>query len=115
MASFFRNVLASGIGATEQLIMTTGALTPNANPTANTTVIGLSLTNTTENIVLASIRLDNGPTSAYFVKEVAVPPNQSLRVINGGEKLILAPDTDVYMSSSSAASLDLVLSCVEIV
>jgi hypothetical protein len=72
MASFFRNVLASGIGATEQLIMTTGAITPNANATAYTTIIGLSLTNTTENIVLASIRLDNGTTDAYFVKEVHV-------------------------------------------
>lgn len=120
MASFFRNVLYDGIGTTEELILTTGNILGVSRPTANTTVIGLSLTNKTENIVLANIRLaDNNQSTpndtAYYVKEVAVPPNQSLRVINGGEKLILAPDTEMYIQSSADDSLDLVLSCVEIV
>ena len=122
MASFFRNVLYSGLGSTETKILTTGNINGVARPTANTTVIGLSLTNMTENVVLASIRLKDtsGDVSApydegYYIKEVAVPANQSLRVINGGEKLILAPSTEMYITASDDASLDLVLSCVEIV
>lgn len=122
MASFFRNVLYSGLGSTETKVLTTGNINGVSRPTANTTVIGLSLTNVTENVVLASIRLVDisGSVSApynqgYYIKEVAVPPNQSVRVVNGGEKLILAPSTEVYIRASDDASLDLVLSCVEIV
>jgi hypothetical protein len=44
-----------------------------------------------------------------------VPANQSLRVINGGEKLVLAGDMKVYVLSSVAASLDFIASYVEII
>jgi hypothetical protein len=108
MASTFRNILTSNIGTNGATpVLTTGS-------SAKTTVIGLSLTNTTENAVLASIRLNDGSVNAYFIKEVPVPPNQSLRVINGGEKLILGSSTTVTITSNTDNSLDLVMSFVEI-
>ena len=108
MASTFRNILKTNIGISGATpVLTTGS-------TAKTTVIGLSLTNTTENAVLASIRLNDGLVNAYFIKEVPVPPNQSLRVINGGEKLILGSSTTVTITSNIDNSLDLVMSFVEI-
>ena len=108
MASTFRNILKTNIGTNGATpVLTTGA-------TAKTTVIGLSLSNLTENVVLANIRLNDGSTNAYFVKEVPVPPNQSLRVINGGEKLILGSSTTVTITSNIDNSLDLVMSFVEI-
>lgn len=116
MASFFRNILESNIGIDDVEILTVSTNT-------RSTVIGLSLTNLTGGIVLASIRLellDSAPpndvlSSAYYVKEVIVPPNQSLRVINGGEKLILAGDMRMYIHSNVEDSLDLVMSYVDIV
>jgi hypothetical protein len=116
MASFFRNKLESGIGTIPVEIISVGTNT-------RSTVIGLSLTNLTGAIVLASIRLDledaNPPNSvlstAYYVKEVIVPPNQSLRVINGGEKLIMAGNMKMYVNSNIDDSLDLVMSYVDIV
>lgn len=83
---------------------------------AKTTVIGLSLTNLTSSMVLASIRLADTveATSAYYAKEVIVPPNQSLRVINGGERLVLGPSTTIYVQTNLSASLDMVMSYVEI-
>lgn len=112
MTTFFRNRLESEIGTTEKEIISVGT-------NSRVTVIGLSLTNLTDNIVLASIRLENTTASApndsaYFIKEVAVPPNQSLRVINGGEKLVMAGDMIMYAISNTDASLDLVASYVEI-
>jgi len=112
MATAFKNVLSTAIGTTEvEIIATTTA--------ARATVIGLSLTNLTGGIILASIRVVNTVASspnnsAYFVKEVVLPPNQSLRIINGGEKLVLAGDMKVYVNSNVAASIDLVASYVEI-
>jgi hypothetical protein len=110
MASTFRNLLVSGIGTVHSSpVLTTGG-------SVKTTVIGLSLTNMTTDIVLASIQLvDSGAsTSAYYLKDVLIPPNQSLRVINGGEKLILGSNVDVYVFSNTTSALDLVMSFVEI-
>jgi hypothetical protein len=113
MATYFRNTLISEIGVTEVLIAST-------TNTSRATFIGMSLTNLTAGIVLANIRLVNTAETApndtaYYIKDVVVPPNQSLRVINGGEKLVLAGDMEVYVQASLADSLDLVASYVEII
>jgi hypothetical protein len=109
MATVFKNVLNTGIGTTPTTVLTT-------NSTATTTVIGLSLTNTTPDIILASIQLNDtiASTTAYFVNNIVIPPNTSARVINGGERLVLGPSTHVNISSNTANSIDLVMSWVEI-
>jgi hypothetical protein len=115
MATFFRNTLRSDIGSSLTTILTTGS-------TSKTTVIGLSLTNLLDVPVQASVQISdpngggNGvETHAYYIKNVVVPPNQSLRVINGGEKLVLGSSTDLKVKSNAADSLDLVMSYVEII
>ena len=109
MATTFRNVLQSGIGTTPTTVLTTTV-------GVKTTVVGLSITNTTPNAVLTSILLQDtvASTSAYYVSNVPVPPNQSLRVINGGERLVLGPSTNIIVTSSASSSLDMVLSFVEV-
>ena len=108
MATFFRNATENAIGPVEVLVASSGS-------SARFTVIGMSLTNLTESVVLATIRLEKASTSTYFIKEVIIPPNQSLRVINGGEKLIVDSSTDIYVKSNTDSSLDLIMSYVEIV
>jgi hypothetical protein len=87
-----------------------------SNASAKTTVIGLSLTNTSPNILLSSVQLQDSVagTSAYYAKDIPIPPNQSLRLVSAGEKLILGPSTNVLVSASSQASMDAILSFVEI-
>ena len=46
---------------------------------------------------------------------MVLPPNTSLRVLNGGEKLILTPNNNLFVSSNVANSIDCILSTVEIV
>ena len=110
MATLFKNKLFSELGTTETTVLTTES-------NAKTTVIGLSLTNLTGSIVLVSMRIVDtlASTSAYYIKDTILPPNQSLRVINGGERLVLGPSTEIRLDASAEASLDLVLSYVEIV
>ena len=113
MATFFRNKLQSEIGVTEVEVI-------NVDTNSRVTVIGMSVTNLTGGIVLATIRVENTVAttpndSAYYIKDVVVPPNQSLRVINGGEKLVLAGDMKVYVNSNVADSLDFIASYVEII
>jgi hypothetical protein len=113
MATFFRNKLESEIGISEVSVIAVGT-------TSRVTIIGMSLTNLTEDVVRATIRIENteevSPNdSAYYIKNVLVPANQSLRVINGGEKLVLAGDMNVYVQSDTANSLDFIASYVEII
>jgi hypothetical protein len=109
MATAFKNKLATGLGITPTTVITT-------NSAANTTVIGFSLTNTTGGIIQVSILLQDtiNVTSAYFMKNITVAPNTSVRAVTGGEKLILSPSTNVIINSTSDSSVDLVMSWVEI-
>jgi hypothetical protein len=110
MASTFHNTLYNAIGTTPTNVHTTIS-------NGNTTVIGLSLTNLTSTIVTVSIQLQdtNNSINAYFLTGVMIPPNQSLRAVTGGEKLIIGPSTNIVITSSTDSSLDLVMSYVEIV
>lgn len=110
MATLFKNNLIAGLGTNETTILTTAS-------NARTTVIGLSLANLTDSIVLTSIKVSDptAGTSAYYMKDVIVPPNQSLRAVNGGERLVLAPGSSLLLKSNIDNSIDVVMSFVEII
>jgi hypothetical protein len=109
MTTAFKNKLTTSLGAGPATVMT-------SNASANTTVIGFSLTNTTAYFVTVTVQLQDtiAGTSSYYISNVVVPANQSLRIVTGGEKLILGPSTNVIITTSMANSLDLVMSYVEI-
>jgi len=117
-------ISAKSGGATQTLTTTVGTMTVTAGGAvpvvvsannATVTMIGLSLANTTTSLVLATIYLQDGANNnntSNFAYQLPIPPNQSLRIINGGEKLILGNSMSVYVYSSQAASLDAVASYV---
>lgn len=109
MTTLFKSKLIASLGTTPTTAFTSSG-------TSTTTVIGLSFTNLTDSIVLASVQINDtvANTTAYFIKNVILPPNQSLRVINGGERLVMGPSTNLIVSSNTDASLDTVISYVEI-
>ena len=109
MATTFRNKVVTEIGTA-----TTEVLATNANN--RITVVGFSLANLTDGVVLIDVTLrDEDSATGYYAKEMILPPNTSLRVLNGGEKLILTPNNNLYVRSNVDASIDAVLSTVEIV
>lgn len=108
MANFFKNKVVNEVGTTPVTLYEAGASTRG-------TVIGLSMANLTDSNILGSVTVtDDVGTTGYFVKDVIIPPNSSLRVVNGGEKLIIAPNNIIKASASQDASLDVVMSYVEI-
>jgi hypothetical protein len=109
MATNFKNKVAKNVGTTPvQLAQTTSA--------QRATAIGLSVTNLTETIVTVSVLLtDDSSTTGYFLKDVEIAPQSSLRAINGGEKLIIAPDNELIAYANMPDAVDIILSYVEIV
>lgn len=109
MATTFKNKVVSNIGTDRTEVLAT-------NENSRVTVVGFSLANLTEGVVLVDIELqDESSVTGYYAKEMIIPPNTSLRVLNGGEKLILTPTNNLYVSANVDDSVDCILSTVEIV
>jgi len=109
MATFFKNAVQKNIGTEVVEIYSTNAST-------RATVIGLSLTNLTQNFVYVDVLLqDDTSVAGYYVKEALVSANTSLRLVNQGEKLIIAPSNTLLVKSSATDSIDAILSYVEVV
>ena len=109
MATTFKNTVVKEVGLQPILAV-------EVPENTKTTVIGLSLTNLLENIVYASILIqDDTSVQVYFLKDVMVPPNSSLRAVTNGEKLILEPNNQLYLVADEDNALDVVVSYVEIV
>ena len=81
---------------------TAGTITMSNNASSNQSTVTVSYS-------------DTAPVSAYYIKDVVVPPNQALRVINGGERLVLGFGNTLSIVCNTAASLDAIVSLVEIV
>jgi multisubunit Na+/H+ antiporter MnhE subunit len=109
MATLFKNKVVKTIGTVPVDIYETDAST-------RATVIGMSLTNLTTSFVYIDVLIqDDTSNTGYYLKDTLLPANTSLRVVNQGEKLIVAPSNKIQVRSTVDDSVDVVLSFVEIV
>jgi hypothetical protein len=109
MATTFKNRVVSGIGTARQQVLESAS-------NSRITIVGFSLANLTDGVILVNVELqDETSTIGYYAKDLILPPNTSLRVLNGGEKLILAPSNVLYVNSNTNDSVDVIISTVEIV
>lgn len=109
MATTFRNKVIKEVGTVPILALETDANT-------RSTIVGLNLANLTDFIVYASVLIhDDTSVEGYFMKDVMVPSNSSLHVLAAGEKLILAPENQLYLVADQDEALDAVISYVDIV
>jgi hypothetical protein len=109
MATQFKNKVVKEVGTVPILGLETNAGTQS-------TVVGLSLANLTESLIYASILLhDDTSIEGFFLKDVPVPPNSSLRALDAGEKLILAPNNQLFFVCDQDEGLDVIISYVDIV
>jgi len=109
MATIFKNKVVKDVG-------TVPILAIEVSNNAKTTIVGLSLTNLLENIVYASVLVhDDTSVEGYYLKDVMVPPNTSLRAVTNGEKLILASNNQLYLVADEENALDVIVSYVDII
>lgn len=109
MATFFKNKIVKEIGTVPVV-----ALTPP--PNTNSTIVGLSLSNLTEYAVKASVIIkDDTSVEGYYMKDVVIPANTSLRAVTSGEKLIISESYELLIQSDLTDSIDAIVSYVDIV
>jgi len=109
MASFFKNAVLNDVGTVQVTALET------AN-NSRMTIIGMSLANLTQSIVLVDVKVENATaTVGHYVHQMMIPANSSLRLVNGGEKLILAENNKLYINANIDESIDVIISYVELI
>ena len=118
MPTLFKNATSNNIG-----IIPTEVLTTDSGN--QFTIIGLNLANTTSSLIQVSVVLKtwtpdisgNNETlvsTGNILRNIMIPPQSSLKAITNGEKLIIAKNNSLEVSSNAPNSVDSVISYVEI-
>ncbi len=109
MANVFTRKVSRNIGTSLTIV---GGYTVGAG--VQTTVIGLSICNTTAAPVTVSVTVNDGANDTYLVKGAALAVGQSLILAGGDEKIVMITGDSIEVQSSAASSLDVVMSILEI-
>ncbi len=109
MANAFKNKTQRQIGTS-----LTALEAYTVTGSTETTVIGLTIANTTASQILVDATLNNGTNDFYIVKEAPVPVGSSLVVIGGDQKVVLMPGDSIKVKSDTATSADAIMSILEI-
>ena len=109
MANAFKNKTHAEIGTSLTKIQ--GYDCPGST---ETTIIGLTIANTSASAIEVDATLNDGSNDFYIVKAAPVPVGASLVVIGGDQKVVLMPGDSVKVRSDTATSADAIMSILEI-
>ena len=107
MANTFTSYLNKNVGTSAATVVTVGAST-------QTTVIGLSCSNTSSSPVTVDVYVTRSGTDVYIVKGATVPVGGSLVAVGGDQKLVLITSDALKVVSSAASSVDVITSVLNI-
>ena len=107
MANIFTSALGKNIGTSASTLVTVAALT-------QTTVIGLTVSNTSAGLINVDVYITRGGVDYYIVKAADVPIGGAIVPIGGDQKVVLIASDALKVRSSVAASADAVLSVLNI-
>ena len=109
MANAFKNKTQRQIGTSLTAIesYTVGGST-------ETTVIGLTIANTTTSVIEVDATLNDGSNDFYIVKNAPVPAGGALVAVGGDQKVVMMPGDSIKVKSDTATSADVIMSILEI-
>ena len=104
MAQDFRNDLQRNIGTGDTTLITAGDFDA---------VIGIRCCNVVTSTILVDVFIENGGNDHFIAKNVSVPPNSAIELIQGGAKIVLKNGDVLEAVSDTASSLDVVTSFID--
>lgn len=109
MANTFTRKLSRNVG-------TSGAAVGSYTVASSTVaiVVGMTITNTTGSSLTANVYINAGGANTYISSNAPIASGSSLIVGGGDQKIVLVTGDTVYVNSSAASSLDVVMSILEI-
>lgn len=107
MANTFKSKFSKSVGTSAATIYTGPAATA-------TTIIGMTVANTTASAITVDVYVTSSAVDYYLVKGANVPVGGSLVPIGGDQKVVIETGAEVKVVSSAASSADVVMSILEI-
>ena len=109
MAQDFERVFKSQVTSSAHTLLTSNS---------DDALIGIRLTNITTSALTVSVWIDAegaGSTASivYLAKDLGLPPNSSIELIQGGAKIVLESGDTLKAQSDTASSLDIVTSFID--
>jgi hypothetical protein len=107
MANTFTSYANKDVGTSAATVVTVGAGT-------QTTVVGMSVANTSASPITASAYFTRSAVDYYLIKSATVPVGSSLVLVGGDQKVVLVASDVLKVVTSAAASADVVTSVLNI-
>ena len=107
MANTFKSFANKNVGTSAATVYTCPAST-------QTTLIGLSMANTSTSPITTDAYITRSAVNYYLVKGATVPVGGSLVVVAGDQKVVLQATDVLYVVNSAATSGDCFASLLEI-
>ena len=107
MANTFTRYTSKSVGTTPVVLVTAASST-------QTTAVGLTLSNTTTSPVTVDVYVTASAVNYYLVKAASVAVGGSLALIGADGKLVLNTGDAFTVVSSTASSVDAILSVLQI-
>ena len=107
MANTFTSYMNKDVGTSAATVVTVGSST-------QTTLIGMSCANTTTSPVTVDAYITRSAVNYYLVEGATVPVGGSLVIVGGDQKVVLITSDALKVVSSTAASIDVVTSVLNI-
>jgi hypothetical protein len=109
MANTFTRKLSRGVGTTAESV---GSYTVAAN--TKVVIVGLTVTNTSGSAITANVFINDGAANTSVVTNAPISSGASLVPIGGDQKIVLITGDSLRVQSSTASSVDAILSIMEI-
>ncbi len=107
MANTFTSYMNKDVGTSAATVVTVGAAT-------QTTIIGLCMANTATSPITASAYVTRSGVDYYIVKNSTIPVGGSLVTVGADQKVVLVTGDALKVVSSAAASIDSIVSVLNI-
>jgi hypothetical protein len=107
MANTFKNSFSKSVGTSAATVYTAPSAT-------QTTLIGLSVANTTTSPITCDAYITSSAVDYFLIKGGVVPVGSSLVVVGGDQKVVLEAADALVVVTSAASSADVVCSLLEI-
>jgi hypothetical protein len=105
MANTFKNYVAQNVGTSASTLITASAAT---------TVIGMTVANTSASPITVDVYVTISATDYYIVRGATVPTGGALVPVGGDQKVVLETGDALKVVSSAATSADVIVSVLEI-
>lgn len=107
MANTFKSYASKNVGTSAATIYTCPAST-------QTTLIGLSMANTSASPITTDAYITRSAVNYYLIKGATVPVGGSLVIVGGDQKVVMQAADVLYIVNSAASSGDCFASLLEI-